>query len=389
MRPPVWQLVCDAMQHFNREVACSELKQFVLKQNPSVKNHTVDCQIDVCTVNSRSRINYGVNQRPRLCTSKYDFLFHTERGRVAPYDAEKHGQWEIYQAPDGVLSVRDLQKLPSQSGVAATEKGWPVRESPRIEEFVLPSCDNSVPREKIMTHDTNNEIELVKNISHFYQESEGVFKKFGGPSVYFHVQAIKEQQEKEKFMHERHIEMIYAVLVSWGMHQMGNSPTKLVKYERFKQSLCDQRLCLLGFRELKMDECTEEQYRCYLDDLKNVYTALKVSESNSTLVAHSKTLAHILPQLIPPIDRRYTNRFFALKSNNLNNCEDHFEVFKDYCVRIKRMFDKCDKKLFRIDPPTLGTFNTSYPKIMDNIIMAFVMSVDKPRKKRQSRNGNT
>jgi hypothetical protein len=55
--------------------------------------------------------------------------------------------------------------------------------------------------------------------------------------------------------------------------------------------------------------------------------------------------------------------------------EDQFTVFKDYCLRIKRMFDQCDKRLFEINP---ATFNTSYPKIMDNVIMAFVKSVPKP-----------
>jgi len=44
-------------------------------------------------------------------------------------------------------------------------------------------------------------------------------------------------------------------------------------------------------------------------------------------------------------------------------------------VRIKRMFDQCDRRLFEINP---DTFNTSYPKIMDNVIVAFVKDVQKP-----------
>jgi hypothetical protein len=81
-------------------------------------------------------------------------------------------------------------------------------------------------------------------------------------------------------------------------------------------------------------------------------------------------------------------RFFEEKSSIPKNCEGHFGVFKNYCVRIRRMLEQCDKGLFTIDALdalTPDTFNTSYPKIMDNVIMAFVMSVDKPKKKRQPR----
>lgn len=238
----------------------------------------------------------------------------------------------------------------------------------------------------------NNETELVKGISDYYKKSLTILDEFGGPSVYFHVRAI-EQQELD-FMSERHIEMIYATLASWGMHRMGDPKevkAKMVEYDKFKQSLDHQQSRLFEFRGVKMDECTEQQYGSYLDGLEDVYKALRVSKSDSTLVAHSKTLAHILPHLIPPIDRKYTVRFFTqdkeefftksgkYKSVNIpKDGENQFRVFKDYCLRIKRMFDKRDKHLFEINPLT---FNTSYPKIMDNMIMAFVKSVPKPVKR--------
>ncbi len=237
----------------------------------------------------------------------------------------------------------------------------------------------------------NNEIELVKHISDYYSKSCSVLDEFGGPSVYFHVQAIKEQGHD--FMSERHIEMIYATLASWGMHRMGDpteTKAKMVEFDSFKQSLASQQSRLSEFRELKMDQCTEEQYRSYLDGLEDIFAALVVSISNSILVAHSKTLAHILPYLVPPIDRQYTIRFFTqddkdffAKSGKYKTVafpigrEDQFLAFKDYCIRIKRIFGQCDRNLFEINP---NTFNTSYPKIMDNVIMAFVKSVPKPVK---------
>ena len=106
------------MQHFNREVTYSELKQFVWGQYPDVNSTTLTCQIIFCSVNHPSRVHYPENKKPRVCTSQYDFLYHTGRGRVAPYDPERHGIWEIHQDADGALSVRNSQEPIIDSGGA-------------------------------------------------------------------------------------------------------------------------------------------------------------------------------------------------------------------------------------------------------------------------------
>jgi len=235
----------------------------------------------------------------------------------------------------------------------------------------------------------NNEIELVNNIREYYAKSISVFREFGGPSVYFHVEAIKEQ--RQNFMSDRHIEMIYATLASWGLHRMGDpdeTKAKMVDFDAFKKSLISQSAKLTEYRDLSMDTCTAEQYDKYIASLKDVYYSFFVSISDATIVAHSKTFAHILPNFVPPIDRQYTIRFFTQDNKDFftgsgkykavafpQGLEKQFNAFKDYCVRIKQMFDRCDKNQFVID---LKTFNTSYPKIMDNAIMAFVKSVPKP-----------
>lgn len=237
-----------------------------------------------------------------------------------------------------------------------------------------------------------NEDDLIKNIEHYYQRSLAVLQEFGGPSIYFHVQAIKEQTTN--FLSDRHIEMIYAMLASWGMHKMGdpdNTKAKMVEFDNFKQSILTQRSRLHQFIALRMESYTEEQYEECLDELHDIYCALKVSISDATIVAHSKTLAHILPNLIPPIDRQYTIRFFTqdnkdfftnsgkFSSVNLpSGLEDQFMAFKKYSRRIKALFDRCNHQLFSIEK---NTFNTSYPKIMDNLIISFVKDVPKPKKK--------
>lgn len=232
-----------------------------------------------------------------------------------------------------------------------------------------------------------NEDNLIEYIQQYYRLSLEVVKEFGGPSVYFHVQAILEQQEH--FLSDRHLEMIYATLSSWGMHRMGNqkNKTKMVEFSDFKESIISQQEIFTQLVSLRMETCTAEEYQSYLGFLENTYQSLKVSISEATIVAHSKTIAHILPNLIPPIDRQYTIRFFTqdnksfftpsgkYKNVKLPRSEEHFSTFKDYCIRIKKLFDRCNHQIFTINN---DDFNTSYPKIMDNLIMAFVKSVPKP-----------
>ena len=165
---------------------------------------------------------------------------------------------------------------------------------------------------------------------------------------------------------------------------------KMVEFDIFKQSLLAQRDELKKFIALRMESCTANEYENHINNLKKIYYGLKVSISDATIVAHSKELAHILPALIPPIDRQYTIRFFtqdnkqfftdAGKYRMINvpkGIVAQFDDFKKYTCRIKALFDRCDCQMFTIEKKS---FNTSNPKIMDNLIMAFVKDVPKPKK---------
>ena len=109
MRPPIWQLVREAAQHLGGEMTYAALKQHVWATYPDVNSSTLTCQIIICSVNHPSRIHYPENKKPRVCTSQYDFLLNTGRGRVVQYDPDKHGQWEIAEK-DGQPTVRMIQE---------------------------------------------------------------------------------------------------------------------------------------------------------------------------------------------------------------------------------------------------------------------------------------
>jgi hypothetical protein len=238
-------------------------------------------------------------------------------------------------------------------------------------------------------HNNNNAASLVRGLDDYYSKSLEAYKDFGGPSVYFHQEAIRAQ--KNDFLGPRHIEMIYATLASWGMHRMGDpdeTKAKLVSFEKFKSSILNSKEKYEELKNRRIEVVKASEYRQILIGLKPAYDGLRVSISDSTLVANAKTLAHILPDLIPPIDRQYTVRFFARDASEFftksgsyfspqvpAEREEQFNMFVELSEKIKLLLSQCNRS-FIVD----GTyFNTSLPKIMDNLIMSFVKSVNRPQ----------
>jgi len=230
---------------------------------------------------------------------------------------------------------------------------------------------------------------LIHNLKDYYEKSLTVFRYFGGPCVYFHTQCIQEQ--KEHFLSYRHIELIYATLTAWGMHRMGDprkTRAKLVEFHDFKSSILQNGRLFESLRHHRLESMSLDEYAHILERLRLPYHALKVSISKASIVANSKTLAHILPDLIPPIDRQHTVRFFTQeyrdffrkngKYRQVNLPGDRnkqFARFRELCYEMKTLLDQCDLNMFELSE---DTFNTSYPKIVDNLIVAYVKGVPKP-----------
>lgn len=140
-------------------------------------------------------------------------------------------------------------------------------------------------------------------------------RTFGGPSLYFHCRCITEYHQVplvEKLADSRFTELIYAVLASWGMHRMGDTSTKLHNYAHFREQILGQRDHLIALEALRIRDLTEDTMEAVLRRTGDMLDQMRISKSDSHLVATTKVLHHILPDLIPPIDRNYTLRFFGL-----------------------------------------------------------------------------
>ncbi|MGE5371984.1 MAG: hypothetical protein ACM3QZ_08365 [Solirubrobacterales bacterium] len=96
-RPPVWQMVREAVEKQKGETSYKDIKDYIWKRYGDVKERTINCQIIICSVNQKSRIYYPPNRKARDCDSQYDFLYSLGNGRVTLYRPEIHGRWRIIE----------------------------------------------------------------------------------------------------------------------------------------------------------------------------------------------------------------------------------------------------------------------------------------------------
>jgi hypothetical protein len=95
---------------------------------------------------------------------------------------------------------------------------------------------------------------------------------------------------------------------------------------------------------------------------------LRVSVAEARIVANSKLLHHILPDLVPPIDREYTFRFFYERTTLTTIGEGL--AFREMFLRLLRIGHR-NKQAIETAPR--AGWNTSASKIVDNAIVGYVI----------------
>ncbi len=233
--------------------------------------------------------------------------------------------------------------------------------------------------------------QIVRSRNIFASYVDGFYQGdiFAGPSVFFHrrvIQMIRDSGNYNKLLtNELFLERIYATLVSWGMHRMGPRGAKMRDFESIRQSIDSNRMHLEALATFKLHELDDAGKEHVKDRLLRVFDNLRVMKSRSQLVGSSKTLHHLLPDLVPPIDREYTVRFFygTPRSKPSIGPEGEAEVF----LEIFDGFHHVCRNLGLTEADYLDGryFNTSIPKLIDNAIVGFVLTEWKA--KRQPRSG--
>jgi hypothetical protein len=194
--------------------------------------------------------------------------------------------------------------------------------------------------------------------------------------VYFHQRAIEIRRRHTSaaslLADDRFLEYIYAVLPSWGMHRMGSQAAKVTEFSQLAASLRSAvpvigQLWPLDITRLDPADVPEAA-RCAWQ----VIAAIRASTSETQIVAGTKTLHHVLPDLIPPIDRQYTFRFFTGQKQIASGDERAFLEWFPYLTEIgRRCRGAIQTAMNRGGPMASGP-----AKVIDNAIIGFMQAQD-------------
>jgi len=201
-------------------------------------------------------------------------------------------------------------------------------------------------------------------------ESSGIFS---GPSVYFHQKTLARrasfQTLREVLKDDLYFDYLYATLASWGMHRMGKVNAKLCEMDRLRKSIERQTPNIFALQSLRIVDIRADQLEQIAQQVWEIIQRLEIGIGGVKIVAGSKALHHILPELVLPIDREYTLQFF-FSNKNINRPE------KEIFLEIFRQFHHIavsHRGAIAAAIQRGGNMNTSATKVIDNAIVGFVL----------------
>lgn len=179
---------------------------------------------------------------------------------------------------------------------------------------------------------------------------------------FFNYDKILKFDFENKFSDE-FIMLAYECLESWGMKNRG---AQLFSKENFKQSILNNKTNFYNLKDIQLKEISDENF----DTLFNLFKNLEISTTLAKVVGFSKLVHFYLPNLISPIDRKYTFAFFYPGNSPYfpsGNEENQFTVFKNI-HEIYKEFSLQNN--FEQYISSTG-WNRNIPKIIDNLILGY------------------
>lgn len=175
---------------------------------------------------------------------------------------------------------------------------------------------------------------------------------------------------KENGCYEEYfIDLIWATLDAWNMNSRS---AKLAGIEVFRDNLKDNTEAIERLKKYSIEDLSEknDKSKGIFEQLKTLFNKLKLTDTDTKLVTFSKTMHFLLPNLIVPIDRTYTEKFFKLNFNN-----HKYEEF-DHFTNIESAFGLFASEVNLDDFVRKNSKWCKYKtKIIDNIIIGYVKIV--------------
>lgn len=160
------------------------------------------------------------------------------------------------------------------------------------------------------------------------------------------------------------IRLLHETLQRWGI---GVRASHLVGLSEFQRVLADHAPALIQLEPLTL-ETLEEPLDWVVGRLDHLISTLGIVDNRSRIVPATKTLHHVLPDLVPPMDRAWTGFFFGWTSLDPQNHQ--------YLILAEAM--SAFAEVARTTHPSRlvgDRWRTSSSKVIDNAVIGYCMGV--------------
>jgi len=166
---------------------------------------------------------------------------------------------------------------------------------------------------------------------------------------------------------EGFLDLLRDTLIEWDMNKRR---AELQDIDVIRRNIFLHESILKELYKYKLQEIislTNDEGVKIISKLNFIFKNLNISKTKRQLVSVSKTLHFLLPDLVLPMDGRYTMNFYGY-SNIPEKIDDQFKIFKDVFVKSYHISKKLILSTNDIDNVM---WKTSVPKLIDNAIIGF------------------
>ncbi len=183
----------------------------------------------------------------------------------------------------------------------------------------------------------------------FYRELIGMHREYGN------IEALLENVEFHR--------AIYRTLEEWDMNKRG---ARLTSFDNLRNSVLIYQESFVELYEYKLYDDIYDEIPTIKRLLERIFCNLKVMESQRRIVGVSKALHFLLPDLIMPIDSKYTMTAFYGYNKYSNSAK---KEFVDFWNIIDKTYEIAERLELRPDDADGELWKLSVPKLIDNAII--------------------
>jgi len=205
---------------------------------------------------------------------------------------------------------------------------------------------------------------LIENFPIFLEffDKKPPFSRYG--QFEYHDQAIRQRFSYSSVVDaindDDFLGNLHRTLRAWGI---GTRGSVLAPLAEFRNAIRNELAHIARLDGLKIDDANLNA-KLISDQLWQLISSLQIVGNQAKVVACSKALHHLLPELVPPIDRAYTCNFFLWSSTEFQYRQKQF---------LTLAFDNFAAVARKTNPSQyVGKgWHTSRTKVLDNAIVGY------------------